>query len=547
MSSNQQLLDVRPLLNMGMKDLCQLPRQEGDDEGKTLISICYMHASWTPSLSTRTKKTKPVHNILSHLLDNLKRNFTSTLPENAVFFTGSLQVDQSDECMAQCIGDEDDACIVPRDQHNELPCPPAMLPVLALSVQTPSHTQARVLYLTDIASSELVSCFQDPDKNAARMEHSWLPLLQTAISQLISGKNGSIFPPPRKQNHKRAFITTDNERGDSAIRIFIAGDRSSVGKSSVCLGLLGNLVNHFGYEPSSLAYIKPATQCEAPQLVQKYCDSVGIACVPVGPLVYYKGFTRAFLAGETGQTSEDLLRDCGEAVDNIAKGKQIVLVDGVGFPAVGSICGTDNASVSKACGYPQSISSTGEPRSPMGVVVVGGSGVGAAVDAFNLNATYFEKQQIPVMGGIFNKLSAEGFYSLDNCRTQLTRYFQQNEYQQRLKRTAFGFVPQFESLTGDDAMKHVEDFFQIFAGHVDIQAILDSAKRIKQETSAKATSATSMEIDSQPCAPPSKRVKVDATANKENGTSSNKATTRSKLARRDIELMAARQGAAPTA
>ena len=135
---------------------------------------------------------------------------------------------------------------------------------------------------------------------------------------------------------------------EPAVRIFIAGDRSQVGKSSVCLGLIGSLLK-MGYPPSLLAYIKPATQCEATQLVAQYCDKVGVANRPIGPVVYYKGFTRAFLAGETEDTSQ-LLAEAGRSVDDIAQGRRVVIVDGVGYPAVGSICGTDNAAVAAACG-----------------------------------------------------------------------------------------------------------------------------------------------------------------------------------------------------
>lgn len=56
--------------------------------------------------------------------------------------------------------------------------------------------------------------------------------------------------------------------------VFISGDRASVGKSSICLTVLGSLIN-MGVSPDSLAYIKPVTQCEAEQLVSKYCARVG--------------------------------------------------------------------------------------------------------------------------------------------------------------------------------------------------------------------------------------------------------------------------------
>ena len=34
--------------------------------------------------------------------------------------------------------------------------------------------------------------------------------------------------------------------------------------------------------------------------MQRFCEEQGIRAVPVGPVVYYAGFTRSFLAGNEG-------------------------------------------------------------------------------------------------------------------------------------------------------------------------------------------------------------------------------------------------------
>lgn len=156
----------------------------------------------------------------------------------------------------------------------------------------------------------------------------------------------------------------------SPARLFVSGDRSSVGKSTFCLYLLASLIR-MGVHPTELAYIKPVTQCEEEQPVVRYCESIGIACQGIGPVVFYKGFTRAFLEGDTA-SSQELLQSVVEAVDRIQEGKKIVLIDGVGYPAVGSICGVSNSDVARALHAP--------------VLLVGKSGVGDAVDSFNLNA-----------------------------------------------------------------------------------------------------------------------------------------------------------------
>jgi hypothetical protein len=274
-----------------------------------------------------------------------------------------------------------------------------------------------------------------------------------------------------------------------------------------------------------LAYIKPATQSESTQLIQLFCEKYGIDCQPIGPLVYYRGFTRAFLAGETG-TGESLLAKCARAVDRLARGKDVVLVDGVGFPAVGSICQTDNASVAKACSYPTQDGG----RKPMGVVLVGGSGVGAAVDGFNLNATYFESKNVPVIGAIFNKLSETGFYSLENCRKEVTKYFEQSDEQLTKRRSPFGFVPLFPDIAGKQAMDHVEDFVRLFGEYVNIEAIVKAATECKLSVSS-----TESQLNRNGLYP-AKRRKVDGPTN-----------LLPARTREEIERQAIGAGAAPSA
>ena len=342
-----------------------------------------------------------------------------------------IQVDENS--VEHCLGDN--GC-----QRALGPCPPSELPaLLVMAPPNAPNEQPRMDFVRDIKPYDI---FLPGNSNK----------LQTSANKVL---HSLLLDAKRK--------TTPVH--EPAIRIFVAGDRSSVGKSSISLGLLGTFLT-MGYAPSELAYIKPATQCEAPQLVQAFCEKMGIPCVPVGPIVYYKGFTRAYLAGET-DTSEQLLGLAREAVATLAPGKRILLIDGVGFPAVGSICGTDNASIARACGH--------EDGTPPGVIVVSPSGVGNAVDSFNLNASFFTARQVPVLGAIFNKVPLEGFYSLENCRQAVTSYFEQ--YQP--EKTAFGFVPMYPEIAGDDAINHVDGFIQTFAKHVDVPAILSAASSIK--------------------------------------------------------------------
>lgn len=430
-----------PVTSKTVRELCFL-RSEFAAE-TTVLGVVLMHGSWNKLHMSR------VHTFLARLTESvIVRQGLDCTP-----FSAAVHVDQSDESVALLIGED-------FLDNDRLPLPPGEFPVLAVIVQNGLMERSIIRYVRNLPAIDLIRSINELRRFDSYYASKVMRPVQSVVEEVELQFN----------------IPTDARKASAdALRIFVAGDRSSVGKSSVCLGILGYLIAA-GYAPETLAYIKPATQSESTQLIQLYCERQGIPCVPVGPLVYYRGFTRAFLAGET-ESTEQLLNQCGQAVDRVARGKKVVLIDGVGFPAVGSICGTSNAAVARSCGYPEY-----EPRKPMGVVLVGGSGVGAAVDAFNLNATYFEQAGVPVLGGLFNKLSETGFYSLENCRAQITAYFDQSEEQNRKGRRPFGFVPLFSKITGKHAMDHVEEYFRIFGTHVDVQSILDAAQVVKAST-----------------------------------------------------------------
>ena len=169
--------------------------------------------------------------------------------------------------------------------------------------------------------------------------------------------------------------------------------------------------------------------------INRFCNRLGIENCSIGPVVFYKGFTRAFLDGAADSTAV-LLQKASDAVEEIALGKKFILIDGVGYPSVGSICGVSNAAVAKTVAAP--------------VLLVCKSGVGDAVDSYNLNATYFESQGVRVLGGIFNKLDLEGFYSVESCKSAVSSYFRQYRH----SHFPYGFMPKVEvslsSTSGDE-------------------------------------------------------------------------------------------------
>jgi dethiobiotin synthetase len=231
---------------------------------------------------------------------------------------------------------------------------------------------------------------------------------------------------------------TKREMGGA--RLLVAGDKSTSGKSTCSLGLLAALLEA-GIPAAEIAYIKPVTQCVSSTLTARFCQDRGITYEHIGPLVFYRGCTRKYLDAP----DDSLPAVCAAAVERISAGKRVTVIDGVGYPSVGSVVGCSSAEIAISC------------RSP--VLLVGRPGVGDAIDSFNLCATYFEAQRVPVLGAIFNKLPEKGFYSLDSCAKYHAKYFARSRPKQRV----YGLLPLDErlaSLGGEEAcsfaFKHPE-------------------------------------------------------------------------------------------
>lgn len=468
------------------------------EDGRNPVKVILMFGSWNKRFnSLRDDAIYIAVTVVEKLRASMRRNSPSGDSHCVKYFT--VQVDEDDMCLDICTKSVEDGGL---EAPPELPC--LLLLAHPSKDDETNNTKMRVEHV-ECSNAQLERLLVEhlaileeewPRKNPSPpslLKENLESSVKDAWSRLFDAQ-GNLLPPQPKQS-KGISIPTKRKikNNEPAVRIFVAGDKSQVGKSSICMGLLGALLKSGKYAPSDLAYIKPATQCEAVQLVEEFCKHKGItACVPVGPIVYYKGFTRSFLKGETGETSADLLQKASEAVDTLAAGKKVVIIDGVGYPAVGSITGTDNASVARASGrlfsIPGSTSTTSTlERAPVPVLLIGKSGVGDAIDSFNINATYFSHQNVPVLGAIFNKMNLDGFYSLANCKEAIDLYF--DKYQN--DKQAFGYIPEIPMLKNarenvaniseedqlKEAVKTAELFVEKFAEHVNVDAIVDAARK----------------------------------------------------------------------
>ena len=175
--------------------------------------------------------------------------------------------------------------------------------------------------------------------------------------------------------------------------IYVMGSESGVGKSTVCMGMLAQLLVS-GLAPKQLAYIKPVTQCVLKQTVALFCGQTKIPFLDIGNLVFRKGFSREFIDGLT-KPSDELKTDVMASILGIGKDKAVVIIDGVGDPSVGSVVGVSNVDVALALSCR--------------VVFVGKPGIGAAIDNTVLCVSFMQHKGLANIGIIYNKIPLSAY------------------------------------------------------------------------------------------------------------------------------------------
>ncbi|MES1911009.1 MAG: hypothetical protein MHM6MM_003513 [Cercozoa sp. M6MM] len=209
------------------------------------------------------------------------------------------------------------------------------------------------------------------------------------------------------------------------IHVMVMGDRSGVGKSTVTLAVLQALLTE--YDASEVAYIKPCTQCVTPTRVTRFCCSKKIKCRGIGPVVFHRGYSHRAIAQLEDESNDGWTHRMTEVVDSIrqvGRDKKVVLIDGVGYPTVGTCCGVSNAAVAKAVDAK--------------VLLVGRDGVGDAIDMLTLTLTYLRAQECDVLGVIFNNSKEpSGRHTYEQCRRFVSLFFAKHDSTLRI----FGHLP----------------------------------------------------------------------------------------------------------
>ena len=180
-------------------------------------------------------------------------------------------------------------------------------------------------------------------------------------------------------------------------RIYVAATARNDGKTTVAVGLMSTLrerVLRLGFiKPVGQRYIEVegARIGEDSYLVaQVWGTSVPLRAM--SPVAIDRGFTRRYIDG--GDNSA-LRKSILAAFDQVAQGKDLVVIEGTGHAGVGSVMGLSNARVARLL----------RAR----VLLVTEGGIGRPIDEIMLNKALFDALGVPLAGVVINKVLPEKY------------------------------------------------------------------------------------------------------------------------------------------
>ncbi|KAL3778333.1 hypothetical protein ACHAW5_010229 [Stephanodiscus triporus] len=186
------------------------------------------------------------------------------------------------------------------------------------------------------------------------------------------------------------LLSTSNNRPRP---IFVAATKQHVGKTTTSLALMSGLQKRF----EKVGFIKPVGQQHvkvySPALSREIRVDKDICLLKeefhldhidyrhMSPVIIPRGYTKKFIDGEI--TYEEQMQQISASFDEVSNASDVVLCEGTGHCAVGSIVNVNNAKVASVLGA--------------GMLLIANGGL-------ELNRVLCEKHNVPVLGVIINKV-----------------------------------------------------------------------------------------------------------------------------------------------
>jgi dethiobiotin synthetase len=230
-----------------------------------------------------------------------------------------------------------------------------------------------------------------------------------------------------------------------AKKIFVAATGQNCGKTTMSISLMHQarkkykrvgFVKPFG--PKVLLYEDFMVDMDALLMAKAFGLEEDIALM--SPVALHKDFTKDYLAGKLDDLS---LSNCIlDAVRELEKKYDFLIIEGAGHGGVGSVIGLNNAKVAKLIDAP--------------VMIVTESGIGKVIDAVHLNLALYSREGADVRGIIVNKL-------LPN-KKEITRQYLKQAFEPLGLKVLDGF--NYSPVLANPTLSHVSKLFDLpLLGH----------------------------------------------------------------------------------
>lgn len=266
--------------------------------------------------------------------------------------------------------------------------------------------------------------------------------LNRATSRLHSTASAYEDDEPYSRRHTYKL---DSHSGNRPI--YVAATKEHVGKTTTCVALIAGLKKRF---PASIGYLKPVGQRHVPvysesagceirvdkdvALIREHYKLDHLDYKHMSPVLIPKDYTKDYIDGKISH--DDQLNTILDAVENITRENEVVLCEGTGHCAVGSIIGASNAKIAGLIGAD--------------MVLVANGGIGSCFDEIELNRNLCQHHNVNIAGVIINKVIPEKY--------EQTKHYMTHALKQNWNVPLLGCIPDFPFL-GCPALADLERLF----------------------------------------------------------------------------------------
>ncbi|GKY93907.1 hypothetical protein MPSEU_000357600 [Mayamaea pseudoterrestris] len=274
-----------------------------------------------------------------------------------------------------------------------------------------------------------------------------------SVQQLLYPSSPTLDNKNTYKSHKWAkfpdgsrFWKTVKNTSRQQRPIFVAATRQHVGKTTCSLALMSGLTKRY----DKVGFLKTVGQQHVSVqgrnneelrvdkdcvLVKEYFKLDHVDYHDISPVIIPKGYTKRFVDGQV--SLEEQIKAVEKAMTNVTRASDVVLCEGTGHCAVGSIVGLNNAKVASLIGAD--------------MVLVANGGLGSAFDELELNRILCQHYNVRIAGVIINKVIPDKF--------DQTKHYMRKAMMKAWGVPLLGCIPD-HSYLGRPALADLENLFK---------------------------------------------------------------------------------------